>query len=382
MEDDRIEKSKMKKNEICKVLCFYLPQFHETVENSMWWGEGYTEWTAVRNAKPYFKGHVQPKVPFKENYYDLSDPSAKTWKWQSKLARKCGIEGFVIYHYWFAGRKMLEKPAEILLAHPEIDIKYSFCWDNNEWKRTWYSEVPEVLIPQDYGDEEIWERHFNDLLPYFKDERYIKVDNKPLFHVYASRKIECLDQMKACWDRLARENGYAGIYLVGGDLVDRKYQPCLDAYYNFEPNRIQVESKYAKLLGIFIRFAGGIRNKVNHLFSCKIIDKRYTPILYKLLVREKDEKRLKTYRGMYINYDDTPRRQEEGVIYIGGSPALLQKVLRDLLIKSTWEEKGYIYLNAWNEWGEGAYLEPDEKDKFAYLAAVRSAILEAENKIK
>jgi len=137
MADDRIEKGKMEKKEMCKVLCFYLPQFHETIENSQWWGEGYTEWTAVKNAKPYFKGHVQPKVPFNENYYDLSDPSAKTWEWQSKLARKCGIGGFVIYHYWFAGRKMLERPVEILLEHPEID--QDAYWDE------WLSELGDKI---------------------------------------------------------------------------------------------------------------------------------------------------------------------------------------------------------------------------------------------
>lgn len=378
MAGSRTKKQKIEKKEICKVLCFYLPQFHETVENSKWWGEGYTEWTAVKNAKPYFRGHGQPKIPLNENYYDLSDPSAKTWKWQSKLAGKCGIGGFVIYHYWFAGRKMLEKPVEILLAHPEININYSFCWDNNEWKRTWYSEVPEVLIPQDYGDEDIWERHFNDLLPYFNDERYIKVDNKPLFHVYASRKIGCLDQMKACWDRLARENGYAGIYLVGGDLVDRKYQPCLDAYYNFEPNRIQVESKYAKGLGLLIKLSDGIRKRINRLFRKQSVDKRYTPLLYKLLVYESEETRLKTYRGLYVDYDDTPRRQEKGVVYIGGSSALFQKTLRDLLMISIREDKEFLYINAWNEWGEGAYLEPDQENQYAYLEAVKRACEDTE----
>ena len=367
----------MKKREACKILCFYLPQFHETNENSEWWGEGYTEWTAVKNAKPYYKGHRQPQVPLDENYYDLSDPTARTWKWQSKLAKEYGIEGFVIYHYWFAGRKMLEKPAEILLEHSEIPIKYSFCWDNNEWKRTWYSEVPEVLIPQDYGDEKIWEKHFNDLMPYFKDDRYIKVDNKPLFHVFASRKVECLEQMKTCWDELARESGFDGIYLVGGDLVDRKYQSCLDAYYNFEPNRIQVESKYADRLGLLIRLSGGIRKRINKLFRKQLVDKRYTPLLYKLLVQENEEPRLKTYRGLYVNYDDTPRRQEKGVVYIGGSSALFQRTLRDLLMISTKEEKEFLYINAWNEWGESAFLEPDQENRYAYLEAVKRAYVDA-----
>lgn len=368
-----------KNSEKCKVLCFYLPQFHRTPENDEWWGEGYTEWTAVRGALPCYKGHRQPKEPLNGNYYDLSDESGRTWKWQGRLANKYGIYGFVIYHYWFGGKKILHKPAEILLRHPEIDIHYSLCWDNNSWRRTWYGTKEETLIRQDYGDEEMWKRHFEDLLPFFQDERYIKVDNKPLFHIYASQKIEQLDQMKACWNRLAQENGFAGIYLAAGDLLNRKYQECLDAYYNFEPNRIQVQSRYSIWLRPLIDLSGGIRKRAGRLCKKNIPDIRYTPGLYRLIAREKPERKLKTYRGLYVNYDDTPRRQEKGIIYIGGNPALFQRTLYTLLVKSAREKKEFVYLNAWNEWGEGAYLEPDQENKYSYLAAVRNAVMKAED---
>lgn len=361
----------------CKVLCFYLPQFHRTLENDKWWGEGYTEWQAVKGAMPYYKGHVQPKEPLNGNYYDLSDESGKTWKWQSKLAGDCGIYGFVIYHYWFGGRKMLQKPAEILLRHPEIDIRYSFCWDNNEWRRNWYGTREEVLIPQNYGDEQTWKRHFEDLLPFFQDERYIKIDNKPVFHIYASSKIEKLSRMKECWNRLAKKNGFAGIYLIAGDLLNRKYQKCLDAYYNFEPNRIQVQSRYSAWIRPMIDFSGGIRKNLSKLFNRNIPNLRCTPLLYRLIVHEPPDRRRKTFRGLYVNYDDTPRRQEKGIIYAGGNPRLFRRTLRELLVKSTREGKEFLYVNAWNEWGEGAYLEPDKVNGYIYLAAVKRAVMEA-----
>lgn len=368
-----------KKKTGCKVLCFYLPQFHETQENSEWWGEGYTEWTAVRNAVPYYKKHKQPQEPLNDNYYDLSDESAKTWRWQSKLAKEYEIDGFVIYHYWFAGRKMLEKPVDILLNHREINIRYSLCWDNNEWKRTWYSSTPEVLIPQIYGDETIWEKHFNDLLPFFLDERYIKVDNKPLFHIYASSKIDCINEMKAYWDTLARAHGFDGIYLVAGDLVNRKYQNALDAYYNFEPNRIQVQSDYSKLLIPCINIMGGIRKRLNKIFGMHLLDKRNTSILYRLLTREKNNTRLKTYRGIFVRYDDTPRRCENGVVYCGADSTKFSNTLFKLLKKSIKENKEFVYINSWNEWGEGANLEPDKENGYAYLQAVKDAVEKIKN---
>lgn len=358
----------------CKVLCFYLPQFHETPENNEWWGEGYTEWTAVRNAVPYFKNHKQPKEPLDDNYYDLSDESATTWKWQSELAQEYGIYGFVIYHYWFAGKKMLEKPVEILLKHPEININYSLCWDNNEWKRTWYSSVPEVLIPQVYGDEIIWKKHFDDLLPYFSDRRYIKIDNKPLFHIYTSSKINCLDEMKYCWDCLAREHGFDGIYLVAGDLVNRKYQKSLDAYYNFEPNRVQVQSDYSKALLPCINIIGGLRKRVNKLLKTHFLDKRSISLLYYLLSKEKEDIRIKTYRGIFVRYDDTPRRLENGAVYCGEDSGKFSRTLHKLIEKSNREKKEFVYVNSWNEWGEGANLEPDKESGYEYLKAVRDAV--------
>ena len=364
----------MRKSE---VLCFYLPQFHVTVENSEWWGEGYTEWTAVKSAKPYFKGHKQPHKPLNGNYYDLSDENATTWKWQSELANKYGIDGFVIYHYWFAGKKVLDKPVEILYRHPEINVRYSFCWDNNEWRRTWFGNKEEVLIHQEYGTEEIWRKHFEDLLPFFLDNRYIKIDNKPIFHIYASNKIPCLDEMITYWNKLARNSGFDGIYIIAGDYSNRGKNLSINAYYNFEPNRIQVQSKYSPIILPVINIRNGVRKFINRLLKKNYLDVR-TAVLYRLLIHEKSKCDVKTYKGIWIKYDDSPRRQERGIYYKGASASRFSKALYSLLMESKREGLEYVYINAWNEWGEGAYLEPDEEDGYEYLQAILEAVNKAD----
>ena len=203
-----------------KILALYLPQFHEIPENNRWWGKGYTEWVAVKNAKKYYTDHYQPVVPLQNNYYDLSDETGSVWKWQADLARKYKVYGFCIYHYWFStGNQLLEKPMEVLLAHPEIDIRYCICWANETWKRTWYSNKKEILKLQEYGTEKDWEEHFKYLVRFFKDKRYIKVDNKPMINIYHSSEIKELSAMRKLWDELAIREGFSGVYIVAGNVA-------------------------------------------------------------------------------------------------------------------------------------------------------------------
>ena len=154
-----------------RVLALYLPQYHSFKENDEWWGKGYTEWTAVGRAKPLYRGHIQPRVPLGERYYDLVKEGEETLLWQARLAREYGIYGFCFYQYWFKGKMLMEKPMEILLGHPEIDMNYCICWANETWTRTWYGLSEQVLMQQDYGEEEDWYRHFEYLLKFFKDKR-------------------------------------------------------------------------------------------------------------------------------------------------------------------------------------------------------------------
>ena len=145
----------------------YLPQYHEIEENNKWWEPGYTEWTAVKRAKLLDKAHKQPRVPLNDNYYDLSDETGSVWMWQANLAKEYGVYGFCIYHYWFKGKQLLEKPMEILLLHPEIDINYTICWANETWTKTWYGLETEILMKQEYGEQADWDKHFEYLCRFF-----------------------------------------------------------------------------------------------------------------------------------------------------------------------------------------------------------------------
>lgn len=367
-----------------KIMCFYLPQFHATEDNNKWWGEGYTEWVAVKNSKPLFDGHEQPRVPKDNRYYDLSDETAETLKWQAELAKKYGIYGFCIYHYWFAGKKELEKPVDILRAHKEIDIHYTLCWDSATWKRTWYTDQfeQEILVEQNYGDEEMWKRHFYDLLPDFLDERYIKIDNKPVFHIYHAYIIPCLTEMKQCWDRLAKENGFDGIYLVLGDVEYRSDERLLttaDAFYNFEPTHAFYESQ-KKWYGIYTVARAGIVKRINKWFGKNYLpDKRQAKGIYDIIKRLDRNPSKKTFLGVFCDYDDTPRRQLKGAVYVNNHVGYFKDCLEAQYQESCRRNNEFLYINAWNEWGESAYLEPDEKNGYQYLEII-SQVLEAAKK--
>lgn len=366
-----------------KILCFYLPQFHETKENNEWWGKGYTDWEAAKKAVAYSRKQDQPRIPLDHRYYDLAEESGETWKWQAELANQYGIYGFCIYHYWFAGRRFLEKPVEILRNHKEIPIHYTLCWDSSTFKRTWYANQheKEILIQQDYGDEKMWRRHFMDLLPDFRDDRYIKIDNRPAFHIYRARKIECLAEMRKCWDELAKKYGFDGIYLIVSDIENRedeKYQSLIDAYYNYEP----VHSYHKNLnryYGLKSIFMGGIKKRINRLFHTDFLPYvRDAKGIYRCILKEKNQSGKKTYYGMFADYDDTPRRQKNGIVYANNSVGLFEKALRGQLQKSKKEKNEFLYITAWNEWGESAYMEPDERNGYSYLECIQR-VLQEEN---
>lgn len=356
-----------------KIVCFYLPQFHETEDNNKWWGKGFTDWVTTRNAHTLFKGHIQPRIPLEEKYYDLSEESGATIKWQAELAKKYGIDAFCIYHYWFGGKKELEKPAEILLEHKEIDIEYSFCWDSGSWKRTWFlcNNEQEVLVKQDYGNEKMWEKHFYDLLPYFMDKRYIKIDNKPVFHIYRSHIIGCLSDMKSCWEKLARENGFNGIYLIAGDVDNRVGDKVIDSYYNYEPvHCFDIYRNCFSIRASVIR--AGIVKRINKICNQNIhADRRSARAMYKIIEKDDNHSDVPVYYGSFVNYDDTPRRGEKGAVYCNNKPKYFEKNLKIQIEKSLKMGNPFLYINAWNEWGEGAFLEPDVLNSYTYLEIVK-----------
>lgn len=353
-----------------KVLAMYLPQYHIVEENNKWWGENYTEWTAVKRARPLFKGHYQPRVPLNNNYYDLVEDGINTWKWQAKLAKEYSVYGFCIYHYWFEGRQILEKPMEILRDNKDININYCICWANESWTKTWYGLENQVLLEQTYGGEEAWKKHFNYLLSFFKDERYIKIENKPVINIYRSSAITRLDDMKAIWNKLAIENGFDGVYIISANaagVIDSR-NDIIDAWYNFEPG-YTLKHKWTGFEKYKYYIRTYIVSKINRIFHTKIVERK---INGKKLIKHLslDVSNGKIFLGAFPMWDNTPRRDYKGLYYDGLTPDLFDMQLKK--IKSVVDDNDFVYINAWNEWGEGAYLEPDCVYKFDYLDAIKN----------
>ena len=345
-----------------KLLTMYLPQFHRVKENDQWWGEGFTEWTAVKNAVPLFEGHDQPKVPYHDNYYDLLNKG--TMQWQAELMKEYGVYGQVFYHYWFAdGRRILEKPAENLLRWKEIDMPFCFSWANESWarswsnlsdKNTWSSKLDTeiemdssngVLLEQAYGEEKAWREHFEYLLQFFVDERYIKKDGKPIFIIYKPDSIPCLARMIDYWREMSGAAKLPGIYVIG---TNSERRGILDATLMQEPQ-------------------ASIRNAANK----KMIDGH--ELWRQILQREVSAN---TFLCGFSGYDDTPRRGEGGKVVEPIEPKEFREYMKQLLAKSRALGNEFTFINAWNEWGEGMYLEPDQTHEFQMLKAIRQAMEE------
>ena len=341
-----------------------LPQFYETQENNEWWGKGYTEWTCVKKAKPLYKGHIQPLLPLNDFYYDLS--KKENIIWQARLAKKYGIEAFVYYHYWYEGRHLLEKPCEILLQSPEIDINYCFCWANHSWTRAWDGKNHEILVEQTYGDEKEWELHFQYLLQFFKDSRYIRLEGKPVLFIYKPNDIKDGDKRIEYWNkRLQEENVSKGLYVVEY-ISTFNPSPALkksSAVFEDEPN-------YS------CRFEISALNKAKRVIckTMKLTDYQDYDNLWNLILKKKRTyKDKKIILGGFPAWDNSPRKGKNSRVIKGTSPQKFKHYLMKLNTIKRRDSLDILLLNAWNEWGEGAILEPTKEFQYQYLEAIREA---------
>lgn len=366
-----------RKTENVKILAMYLPQYHVIPENSKFWGEGFTDWVSVRKATPLYEGHEQPVVPL-NGYYDLSQKESIAW--QIDLAKKYGVYGFGIYHYWFSeGNVLLTKPAELILENKDLDIPFFFAWDNANWRRTWSkfrgnawapladagqkkpaTEEASILMKYELGGEKEWEIHFNYLLPYFKDERYIKVDGKPLFEIfnYSSKVYE----MHHYWDKLAKQHGFAGIEMLYKKSPLYELPPevtnfCYEPQYSGWSNKFKMYAYKALSLMNLNKF-GPLKYS-------------YDAVWKKLLKNARTRANANEWHGAFVGYDDTPRRGKQGRIVAGATPEKFGKYLAELKKICNQQGKEYILLTAWNEWGEGAKLEPDTLTRYKYLEEIQ-----------
>ncbi len=370
-----------------KTIAFYLPQFHAIPENDEWWGKGFTEWVNVKKAKPLFEGHYQPRIPYGENYYNLLD--AETMRWQTKIAKEHGLYGFCFYHYWFDGHMLLEKPMEMLLRDKTIDFPFCVCWANEHWTKAWVSKQDSILIAQRYGERKEWEEHFNYLLQFFKDERYIKTNGKPLVVIYRPDLIDCLNDMLDCWQELAVQNGLEGLEFayqqIQFDIQKNKDESRFAYNIEYQPNYANYDLSHEKF--VFLKkvkrwltpILQNIGINIEQVRPQGLIKRDYDEVWNAILSRMPSSE--KSVPGAFVDWDNTPRKQEKGSVFLGVSPEKFEKYMTEQ-IRRTKEvyKKDMLFLFAWNEWAEGGYMEPDEKYGYGYLEALKKA-LEANNEL-
>lgn len=345
-----------------KPICFYLPQFHTIPENDEWWGKGFTEWTNVKKATPNFVGHDQPKVPDELGYYDLSD--VNVMERQAALAQEYGIYGFCFYYYWFNGRRVLEKPLNAWHENKKITLPFCVCWANENWTRRWDGLDSEVLLPQNHGPTDDL-AFIQSLLPLFADSRYIKVDGAPMLLLYRVDLFPNMKETAQRWREVARQAGYPDLHLCAVQFhgIEGPAPWGVDAVVEFPPHNFLRPENHPS---VFPKIT-------NPQFTGGIVD--YAKVAVQALAKPAPEYRW--YRGIVPGWDNTARRQHTGHMMLVASPFEYEQWLSRMV---QWTRKRYraehqfIFINAWNEWGEGCYLEPDRKHGRLYLQATRAAL--------
>ena len=355
-----------------RVIAFYLPQFHPIPENNLWWGKGFTEWTNVGKAKPLFPGHNQPKVPTDLGYYDLR--LIDNIKAQVELAKEAGIEGFCWWHYYFGnGKQLLEKPLQMVLEDTSIDFPFCLGWANESWeKKLWNNDSSgdETLIEQRYCGKNDYRQHFNTILPYLKDERYIKVDGNPIFLIYKPDKFEDCKNFISYWRELAHKTIKTDIHFIAHAATDSKnfdryFALGFDAVYS---NRVRFSER---------TFQGNILKTFKYLFSSALGMPRMVDFkTVRLRAKYELDRNEKIYPGIICGWDHTPRSGNKGMVYTNFSLSLFKRHIEDIvdLVSGKAPEHRIIFLKSWNEWGEGNFMEPDMEFGTGKIETLRNVI--------
>lgn len=368
----------MEKN--IRPIAIYLPQFHPVPENDEWWGKGFTEWTNVTKAKPLFKDHYQPHYPADMGFYDLRLPEIR--QAQADLAKEYGIYGFCYYHYWFNGKRILEKPFQEVFESGKPDFPFMLCWANENWTRTWDGGENQILLKQDYSPEDDL-RHIQALIPYFKDPRYIRINNKPVFAIYRSTILPDIDNTLRIWREEAAKHDLE-LYLCrfeSWSMTGSEYLNSFDAAIEFAPfsNMKDIQrfsSRYDKLMCI-------IKHKINQLFQKPFFPDRWAETIFKYDdIVSADKKRLASYSYKLFpccspGWDNTPRRKKERRIIINNTPEKFKEWFElqvNYLSDNFQDEEKLVFINAWNEWAEGNHLEPCQKWGKAFLEQIKEVL--------
>ena len=357
-----------------RLIAFYLPQYHPIPENDEWWGKGFTEWTNVAKARPLFKGHYQPHLPADLGYYDLRVPEVR--QAQADMAREAGIEGFCYWHYWFAGKQLLERPFNEVLASGKPDFPFCLSWANQSWTGIWHGAPERVLIEQTYPGEKDHIAHIKTLLPAFKDKRYIRVENKPLFVIYKPKDLPYVKKTIDLWQNFAIENGLPGLFIVGVINDQSDGNSLLDQGFDgFTLSRLPITPRIASnpVLRILSRFIGQkrVHKAYQKLFKKPLNIYNFPDINHQMVI--KSDQAYECYPCLYPNWDNTPRAGLDGYILLNSSPGLFRKQLWDGLnhVTNLKSDHQLVFIKSWNEWAEGNYLEPDQKYGSEYLDVIK-----------
>ncbi len=369
-------------------IAIYLPQYHPIPENDEWWGKGFTEWRNVVNAKPRFEDHYQPHIPSDLGFYDLRLEEVR--EEQAKLAKENGIFGFCYYHYWFNGKRILDRPFQEVFESKKPDFPFCLCWANENWTRTWDGSENNILLEQNYSEEDD-RNHIKHLIPYFKDKRYITVNEKPLFIFY---KPDLFPNMKRTIDIFRKEARAEGLDLyicrferwigMQGEAVN---EIGFDAAIEFQPLSVSLKKylEYRKQQKRVSRFQH-IKSKFNNhpriqklLFLSNNNDKEKKEDLvidyhdftnYDL--KRKDYS-YKCYPGVCPMWDNSSRREnQKAIIFKNSTPEYFKDwyTKKKKKFSKYSENENFIFINAWNEWAEGNHLEPCLKWGHDYLNAI------------
>ena len=354
-----------------KYLAFYLPQYHPFPENNEWWGAGFTEWTNVTKAVPQFIGHYQPRLAGELGYYDLRNKEIILQ--QMNLAKQYGIYGFCIYYYWFDGKQLMDTPLKLIMDNAELDLPFCLCWANENWSRKWDGKNQDILIAQNY-DLRFPNKFIKDIIPYMQDPRYITFCGKPVLIIYNANEIPDLKQSIDYWRNYCRKCGIGEIHLLAVDfaLNNVSKQAGFDGFIEFPPHSVynyNMETINSNLAVIDSTYAGNIFD-------------------YGQIVREKKYLRTdldKYYKGIFLGWDNTARRPKNATVYHNFTISAFKEWLADIseiTVKNHNADDRFVFINAWNEWAEGTYLEPDRRYGYAALEAVRQVLLNQTNSKK
>jgi hypothetical protein len=360
-----------------RVIAMYLPQYHPIPENDETWGKGFTEWTNVAQARPLFKGHHQPRIPADLGFYDLRMPGIK--EQQAKLALDAGIEGFMYWHYWFGnGKMLLEKPFQEVLQSGSPDFPFALGWANHSWStKTWTKDKAlqqnKMIAEQLYLGDEDYIKHFEYVLPAFKDKRYITVDGKPLFIIFDPMAFSDVSNFISLWNKLAVDNGLNGVHFVaykyGRNASTSKLMSLgFNAVIALNTWNAEVKvmgNKIVKRLKTLLSLKAGV---ILQKFDLSKLSKHfYTD----------EEKEDNVYPVILPNYDRTARAGRKAIIYYNSTPEVFGDQIDRALdcVKTKPDDKKIVFLKSWNEWGEGNYVEPDQKYGRGYLDEIKKRVI-------